>query len=114
MELLAKFVNQSAPSGPSAMLRGLETPVPEKSRTSPAVDIRPIRFVAGLTNQSRPSGPAVIELRQLFVQALMSWKSEIAGIAGKAADGFSSPMTPAVSTVVVTSSAAANARVTDR
>jgi hypothetical protein len=53
-------VNQSAPSGDAAMLRGPEPGATGNSVTAPAVVIRPMRSDDISVNQRAPSEPAVI------------------------------------------------------
>jgi hypothetical protein len=59
MVSLARFTNQSAPSGPSAMPSGLSTFRCSNVATWPSVVMRPTRSAENPVNHTAPSGPAV-------------------------------------------------------
>ena len=60
IESLPAFVNQSAPSRPAAIPRGVWMLACLKRVTLPVVEIRPIVLLPAFVNQSAPSRPAVI------------------------------------------------------
>jgi len=60
MASLLELVNQSAPSGPAAILKGPLIPALVYIVTMPDVVILPIELLTKLVNQRAPSGPVAM------------------------------------------------------